>query len=307
MPPGPFFKGFILALAVTVATIGSLSASENKCRLRAGNYNLPPGRLFAGMFEVRLRAPDFRDPIASQRHLAFAMIWGYALSSELNKATGGKCGAYFTPYAFPNVRAFLMAVQSDRFDEVKIACQRALDDVLQHPQANERTIRQAVSVAVLGMEPAKPSGRSVSAAILDASNIMHLAYRQIYESNSLLHVLASVPWREYRSIPTQEYQEWVQSQASSNQLRSEPIPQCLSSPQQRGWVSDSAADALRDISGILPPGEITLKRGDGPVPLGPLHYSVMVSDVEGAAGSTASSQLLKYCDREHSFPFAGLR
>ncbi|VIO76313.1 hypothetical protein CI41S_52100 [Bradyrhizobium ivorense] len=274
----------ISALLVVIVIAGVPSANAANCRARAGTANLAPGEQFVGMFEVELVPPLLGDPAAAQRHLALATIWGNVLSSELNRTTRGTCSARFTPYAFPNMRAFVANLQTNRLDQAKAICGHALADILQHPQADERSIKQAISWAALSMEPARPSSRGTLSPTLDASNILGLAYRKIYEPNTLLHALTSVPWRDYRSIPIPEYQAWVQSQTNENRPRLKSIPDCFESSQPRGWVSDPTAASLRALSGTVPPGEIRIRRSDGAIPLGPLRYAVVVSDVDGLIG-----------------------
>ena len=294
------FSRLFATVAVAIAMTGSLGASENDCKLRAGYFNLPLGQDFVGMFEIKLRLPDFGDLIASQRHAGYVMIWGHALADDLNRTTGGRCTAFFTPYPFPNLRTFLMGDKN--YKDAKSACQRALDSILQNRQADDIKTQRAISMMLLGTEPARPSDKTISSAILDATNILNATLKQIYAPNSILHALVSIPWRELRSITPAKHQNWVQDQVAGQRLHSDLIPPCLPSPQQRGWVPDPAAISLAELSEVLPRGEIKLRREDGPIPAGPLRYAIIVSDLSRLEITGGAFDLR--CDQNNSFSFA---
>ena len=295
------FKGLILVLVGSLVTFGSVLADGEKCTPRAGYFNVEPGRLLAGLYQVKLQPPDFQNPIAVQRHLVFTGIWGQTLGSELNRSTRERCYAIFTPYAFPDTRVFLTTAQSAKqFDQDKLACQRTLEDILQHSWASEASINEAISWVKLSMAPMKPSGRSLAAAIPDAANVLSAAYPQIYEASSLQHALVSVQWHTIDSSSNPEYRAWVQSQRSTERLVLEPISICP--PEPSSQMSAPTGASLQRHSAILPSGEIKIsRRNGGPVPEGPLRYGVIVDDAVSTGSFVSDRSMKKYCNQEYSF------
>lgn len=295
----------VLTLIVSLVAFGPVSASEEPCKPRVGYFDVQPGRQFVGLFQVKLHPPDFHSPIAVQKHLFFTMTWGNLLAREINKRAGGLCGANFTPYAFPNTRVFVTAALNGmRIDQAKVVCRDALDEILQHAPMDEASIQRAVAMTVMGMEPTRPNGIGISAAILDAANIVDAVQRRIYEPNTPLHAVVSVPWKAYGVASIAEYRAWAQSQNSNEPLRSEQISICPQ-PNDRKQISGSVSELMD--SQILPAGEIKISRGSEAIPAGPLRYSLLVRDLDASAGRFPSGQLAKrYCDQEYSFPLDGV-
>ncbi len=177
-----------------------------KCDLRAGYpITVQPNQHFAGMFRIALNPPDFRDPVAVQRHLVLSETWADTVMREMSGKAGGLCGALILPYAFPDLRVSLIVYRTaSRIDREKSVCTQALEDILQHSQPNDQLIEQAAKRNALFNQPSQPDpGAAALEPVSDAANILDAALPLIYERNSLLHALTSLGWRAFGTVDVQ--------------------------------------------------------------------------------------------------------
>jgi hypothetical protein len=291
---------------VAIALLASVSQSlaEERCIPRVGYFSPQPGQQFVGLYRIALDPPDFHDPISVQRHLIYSTTWAHLVSNKLPKETRDQCGVRITPYAFPDLRAFLFVRRSTgHVDRDKSACAPALQEILLRSQPNYEAVKQAATWAALFMQPAQPSGRS-GAEILDEANILQATLPQIYERNTLLHALTSVDSTTYESLDVVSFRSWLLSQQSDERSKLVSISHCL--PPTYEPAGETARKTL-GRSRVVPPGGIRIVRGvAGSVPPGPLRYLVIVGNPARPSSPLSPSEITaKYCDREHSFSVEG--
>jgi hypothetical protein len=294
---------------VALALIGCFMAarpslSEERCILRAGNFELEPNRHFAGMFRIPLNPPDLHDLVAVQRHLVLSETWTDIIFRGVRGKPVGLCSALAIPIPFPDLRVFLMVNRTaSQIDREKAVCTQALEDFLKHFQPNDELIKLAAKRNAFFRRPLPASGDR--AEIADAAKIMEATLPLIYEKGSLLHTLTSVEWTPFGAVDPADFRAWIESQRSPERPLLESIPRCL--PARGDLASYPGAPRERSDSGILPAGEIDLSRSSGgPLLAGPLRYVVVVGDPDQPPGTALASEVdTKYCNREHTFSIGG--
>lgn len=300
MPHNALVKIFVLALIGSFTTASPSLSEEQKCVLRAGNFDLQPNRHFAGMFRIPLNPPDFRDPTAVQRHLVLSETWADVILREMRGKPVGLCSAIAILDPFPDLRVFLTVNRTaSQIDREKAVCTDALEDFLQHFHPNDELIKLAAKRNTFLKKPLPASGDRPE--IGDADRILEAALPLIYEQGSLLHALTSVGWNAFGAVDPEDFRGWIQNQRSPERTLLESISRCL--PPRDDLNSSSAAPRERSESGILPAGEINLSRSpDGPLAAGPLRYAVVVGSPDQPPSLLVASEVeAKYCRREHSF------
>ncbi len=275
----------IISLVFFVSVGQSLSAE--KCIPRVGTRDLRPGEQFAGLYRIALDPPDFHDPEAVQRHLMYSTIWAHLVKDELSRRAGGLCGSFTTPYAFPDLRIFLIVRLSTTLTEQeRSVCTLAMQDVL-HFQPSHDLVTRAAASSALAFEPANVKEGS-DAGILDQWNILQAVLRFVYDRNTLLHALMSVDATAYRSVNAVSFQSWLQRQKSSARVKVMPISFCLPATSDHSLAS-MGIDKLRDYSGIISPGPIQIPRKSGElIPPGPVRHMVIVGNPDGPRSSSVS-------------------
>jgi hypothetical protein len=297
------FKMFALALIASFTPVGPSLSAEEKCLLRAGNFNLNPNVHFAGMFRIPLNPPDFGDSAAVQRHMVLSRTWADLTSAALSAKTGGLCGAFIHFGEFPNLHVSLIVRRTaSQIDREKLVCTHALEDILQNSQPNGQQIKQITKRNARFQQPPQPDPETGQLEpVLDAANIVHAALPQIYEKNSILHALTSVDWTALGTVDAVDLRAWINSQRSPQRLLLESIPHCL---QRRGDLASShVAPRERSETAILPAGKIDVSRiPGGSLPAGPLRYAVIVGDPDQPPSLAVLSEIeTRYCSRVHSF------
>lgn len=105
----------------------------------------------------------------------------------------------------------------------------------------------------------------------------------------------------YSTVNATELRAWIQAQRSPERALLEELPHCL--PPHGDLVSSQDIPEAQSRSGILPPGEIHLSRGDNwLLPPGPLRYAVVIGNPsEPPIGLLPDEVEKKYCWRDHHF------
>jgi hypothetical protein len=186
-----------------IASLGYIAQSiaEPQCEYRTGFPALLNAQQFAGMFQIALDPPDYRNPGLIQRHLMFSTLWGRLLSSELPVRSGGACRAFIWPYPFPNLRASLI-VPAGHVAEGAPQCQKLLQSVVHWQPSAEATSQaaqaQAQAVTLSGADPSRDIR-------IEAALTLSSALPSIYRENTLLHSLVTIDANKYKSLDVDDF------------------------------------------------------------------------------------------------------
>src|SRR2546427_7660258 len=119
-------RWIMIMVAFMACLIGAdgLMSEERKCLPRSGFFfEYGSNQHFAGLFRIILQPPDLRDVGAVQRHLILSEVWAGTVSIEIANRIGRLCTAIITPFAFPDMRAFLAVNRAaGRGNREKLTC-----------------------------------------------------------------------------------------------------------------------------------------------------------------------------------------